>query len=253
MTRPDVRLPSGYRFSGVHCGLRPDPDRRDLALIVSDRPASAAGVFTQNRICAAPVHVCRERLPRNDARGVVICSGNANACTGEQGMRDARAMTDLLARELGCAAEQVLVCSTGVIGRLLPMNVFETGVPKAFGKLTSERSGFDDAAHAILTTDTRVKTTSHPLATGTLTGFAKGAAMIGPNMATMLGFLMTDARVEPGDLHAVLKGSVEKSFNCVSVEGHTSTNDTVLILANGEGEPLKGAALAKFSNAVHQT
>lgn len=256
MTLSDVKIPNGYRFAGIHCGLRPDPDRRDLAVVVSDRPASAAGVFTQNRICAAPVHVCRERLPRNDARGIVICSGNANACTGEQGMRDARKMTELLARQLHCGEEQVLVCSTGVIGRLLPMNVFDTGIPKAAGALAATAAGFDDAAHAILTTDTRIKVSSHALdlPTGqsvTLTGFAKGAAMIGPNMATMLAFLLTDASVEPHDLHAILKGSVEKSFNCVSVEGHTSTNDTVLILANGGGEPLKGLALSQFANAVH--
>lgn len=256
MTTPTLKIPTGYRFAGVHCGLRPDPERRDLAVVASDRPASAAGVFTQNRICAAPVHLCRERLPRSDARGIVICSGNANACTGEQGMRDARKMTELLAKQLHCTEEQVLVCSTGVIGRLLPMNVFETGIPKAAQALTSEPSGFDAAAHAILTTDTRIKVTSHAISLPsgqsiTLTGFAKGAAMIGPNMATMLGFLLTDACVEPNDLHTILKSGVEKSFNCVSVEGHTSTNDTVLILANGEGEPLKGPSLSQFANAVH--
>jgi glutamate N-acetyltransferase/amino-acid N-acetyltransferase len=256
MKLSDVKLPGGFRFAGVHCGLRPDPERRDLALVVSDRPAAAAGVFTQNRICAAPVHLCRERLPRGDARGIVICSGNANACTGEQGMQDARTMTALLAKELHCQPEQVLVASTGVIGRLLPIGVFETGIPKATQALTPELPGLDAAAHAILTTDTRIKLSSHTLALPngsgvTLTGFAKGAAMIGPNMATMLGFLLTDACVEPHDLHTILKASVEKSFNCISVEGHTSTNDTVLILANGTGEPLKGQSLAQFSNAVH--
>src|ERR671938_231262 len=106
-----------YRYAGVHCGLRPDPQRLDLALVVSDVPAAAAGVFTQNRVCAAPVQVCRQRLPRPDARGIIICSGNANACTGEQGLRDARRMTEVSAEAVGCRPEQMLVCSTGVIGR----------------------------------------------------------------------------------------------------------------------------------------
>src|SRR5437016_3039858 len=115
----DWHLADGYRYAGVHCGLRPDPDRRDLALVVSDRPAAAAGVFTQNRVVAAPVRVCRERLPARDARGIVICSGNANACTGERGLADARRMAAVAAEALGCRDNQVLVCSTGVIGRHL--------------------------------------------------------------------------------------------------------------------------------------
>src|SRR5438067_7262453 len=114
-------LAHGYRYAGVHCGLRPDPSRLDLALVLSDVPAVAAGTFTQNRVCAAPVHVCRERLPTKDARGIVICSGNANACTGQQGLEDARRMTKIAAQSVGCDARQMLVCSTGVIGRLLPM------------------------------------------------------------------------------------------------------------------------------------
>jgi glutamate N-acetyltransferase/amino-acid N-acetyltransferase len=117
----DWHLARGYRSAGVHSGLRPDPDRRDLALVISDVPAAAAGVFTQNRVCAAPVHVCRERLPAADARGVVICSGNANACTGQRGLDDARRMTAVAAECVGCRSEQILVASTGVIGRLLPM------------------------------------------------------------------------------------------------------------------------------------
>src|SRR6266478_5321355 len=120
-------LARGYRYAGVHSGLRPDPDRLDLALVVSDTPASAAGVFTQNRVVAAPVRVCRERLPRPDARGLVICSGNANACTGQRGLDDARRMTAVAAEAVGCRPEQMLVCSTGVIGRHLPMNQIEAG------------------------------------------------------------------------------------------------------------------------------
>src|SRR4051794_355293 len=147
-------LARGYRWSGVHTGLRPDPDRLDLALVVSDRPARAAGVFTQNRVCAAPVQVCRERLPSDRARGIVICSGNANACTGAQGLADARRMTEAAAAALGTASEEMLVCSTGVIGRLLPMDVIEPGIAKAAAALAPGAESLERAALAILTTDT---------------------------------------------------------------------------------------------------
>jgi len=250
----DWHLARGYRYAGIVSGLRTEPDRRDVAVVVSDTPATAAGVFTQNRVCAAPVRVCRERLPRADARAVVICSGNANACTGEQGMADARRMTDLVAAELGCRPEQVLVASTGVIGRPLPMPVLEAGIPRAVREAAPGRDALSHAAHAILTTDTGIKVASRTLdlASGpvTITGFAKGAAMIGPNLATMLGFVLTDAAVDERDLHHVLKAACETSFNCVSVEGHTSTNDTVLLLANGTGPKLAGHDLATFREAV---
>jgi glutamate N-acetyltransferase / amino-acid N-acetyltransferase len=250
-------LAKGFCFAGVHSGLRPEPERRDLALIVSDGPAAVAGTFTQNRVCAAPVHLCRERVPRSDARGIVICSGNANACTGEQGLCDARRMAEIAATEIGCKPEQILVASTGVIGRMLPMNVLETGIPLAARELAADTRALGHAAHAILTTDTRIKVSTHSIAAESgeirLTGFAKGAAMIGPNMATMLGFIMTDAAVAAADLQHILRGAVEQSFNCISVEGHTSTNDTVLLLANGAGPRLTGSALTQFGGAVHQT
>src|SRR5262245_53242001 len=221
-------LARGFRYAGIVSGLRNEPDRRDLAVVVSDRPAAAAGVFTQNRVCAAPVQVSRDRLPRPDARAVVVCSGNANACTGEQGLTDARRMTELVAKELRCAPEQVLVASTGVIGRPLPMPVLEAGIPKATREAATGRDAFSQAAHAILTTDTGIKIATRHNNSFTVTGFAKGAAMIGPNMATMLGFVLTDAAVAPAELHRILKTATEQSFNCISVEGHTSTNDTVL-------------------------
>ncbi len=243
-------LARGYRFAGIVSGLRTEPDRRDLAVIVSDSPAAAAGVFTQNRVCAAPVQVSRDRLPRPDARAIVICSGNANACTGEQGLADARRMTELVAAELGCPPEQVLVASTGVIGRPLPMPVLEAGVPKATREVAPGRDAFSNAAHAILTTDTGIKIATRRHAGFTVTGFAKGAAMIGPNMATMLGFVLTDAAVAPADLHCILKIAAEQSFNSISVEGHTSTNDTVFLLANGSGPPLAGAELDAFAHEV---
>ena len=247
----DGHIAEGFRFAGVVSQLRTELDRRDLAVIVSDRPAAAAGVFTQNRVCAAPVRVSRERLPRADARAIVVCSGNANACTGEQGLADARRMAELVARDLGCSPEQVLVASTGVIGRPLPMPILEAGIPKAMAALRPGAEAFDDAAHAILTTDTRIKVSTRRVGSHAITGFAKGAAMIGPNMATMLGFVLTDAAVDANDLHGLLRRCAADTFNCVSVEGHTSTNDTVFLLANGEGPPLAGGALKDFERAVH--
>jgi glutamate N-acetyltransferase/amino-acid N-acetyltransferase len=243
-------LARGYRYAGIVSGLRSEPDRRDLAVVVSDRPAAAAGVFTQNRVCAAPVQVSRARLPRADARAIVICSGNANACTGEQGLADARRMAELAAGELRCTPEQVLVASTGVIGRPLPMPVLEAGIPKATREAATGRDAFSAAAHAILTTDTGIKIATRGFPEFTVTGFAKGAAMIGPNMATMLGFVLTDAAVNETDLHHTLKAAADRSFNCISVEGHTSTNDTVFLLANGGGAKLAGHELATFQDAI---
>jgi glutamate N-acetyltransferase/amino-acid N-acetyltransferase len=247
-------LARGYRYAGVHCGLRPDPERRDLALVVSDVPATAAGVFTQNRVCAAPVHVCRERLPATDARGFVVCSGNANACTGQRGMDDARRMTAIAAEANGCRPEQVLVGSTGVIGRHLPMSVIESGIRAAASELAPSATALDAAARAILTTDTRIKVSTREVhldgSTVRITGFAKGAAMIGPNMATLLAFVLTDASVAVEDLARLGRRAADLTFNCVSVEGHTSTNDTLLLFANGHADKLLGGSLVRFEEAV---
>jgi glutamate N-acetyltransferase/amino-acid N-acetyltransferase len=248
-------LPRGYRWAGIHSGLRSaEPGRLDLALIVSDHPACAAGTFTRNRVCAAPVHVCRERLPATDVRGIVVCSGNANACTGQRGLDDARRMTTLAAQALGCEARQMLVCSTGVIGRLLPMPCMETGIPKAAQALGDGADALERAARAILTTDTRTKVRSRELLLDgqevRVLGFAKGAAMIGPNMATMLAFVLTDAAVDATDLAGLAPLAAAESFNCVSVEGHTSTNDSLIFLANGTGARLKGPSLEAFRQAA---
>lgn len=247
-------LARGYRYAGVHCGLRPDPNRLDLALIVSDTQAAAAGVFTQNRVCAAPVRVCRERLPSSQARGIVICAGNANACTGDQGIRDARRMAECAAKAVRCQAEQMLVCSTGVIGRVLPMDVIEPGIRAAAAHLGSSAADLAGAARAILTTDTCIKVSTRALVVNgneiRLTGLAKGAAMIGPNMATMLAFILTDAAVALDDLSRLAPRAAERSFNSISVEGHTSTNDTLLFLANGKGPKLAGPALRQFEEAA---
>jgi glutamate N-acetyltransferase/amino-acid N-acetyltransferase len=246
----DWHLASGFRFVGVHSGIRSDPERLDLALVVSDKPAAAAGVFTQNRVVAAPVRLCRERLPSPEARAIVICSGNANACTGERGLRDARRMAETTAESLRCRSEQVLVCSTGVIGVHLPMPVVEQGIRLAATKLGTDPAHLDQAARAILTTDTCIKVHTRALQLGdrlvSVTGFAKGAAMIGPNMATMLAFLLTDAAVAPDDLVDLARQAADRTFNCVSVEGHTSTNDTLLLLANGQGPAMRGESLQRF-------
>jgi glutamate N-acetyltransferase/amino-acid N-acetyltransferase len=251
----DWHLAHGFRYAGVVSNLRSEPDRRDLAVIISDTPASAAGVFTQNRVCAAPVQISRARLPGDSVRAVVICSGNANACTGEQGLRDAERMAELVARDIGCDPKQVLVASTGVIGRPLPMPLLEAGIPKAVAAAREGKDALSDAAHAILTTDTKIKVSTRELTTAAglvrVTGFAKGAAMIGPNMATMLGFVVTDAAVAPPMAHDCLKRAADDTFNCISVEGHTSTNDTVFLLANGDGRHLTGDDARHFYEAVH--
>ncbi|HEY3968218.1 MAG TPA: bifunctional glutamate N-acetyltransferase/amino-acid acetyltransferase ArgJ [Planctomycetaceae bacterium] len=238
MSEPtSVSLPLGFRAAGVHCGIKKDPALLDLSLFVSDGPATAAGVFTTNLVNGAPVKVSRTRVPRGTARGVVINSGNANACTGEQGIADARWMTALVAGQLGCAEDDVLVCSTGVIGRFLPRDRLEAGVPVAVGQLHAGPDGLMRAAHGIMTTDTFAKLSMRVGEIGDsavrISGVAKGAAMIGPNMATMLSVIMTDAGLAPADAQSLLKHSVDRSFNCISVEGHTSTSDTVLLLANG--------------------
>lgn len=228
-------LPVGFRAAGINCGIKNDPAKLDLALFVADGPATAAGVFTTNLVCGAPVKVCRGRLPRKTARGVIINSGNANACTGARGDEDARWMTAQVARSLGCADDDILVCSTGVIGRFLPREKLADGIPTAFGRLAASPSAFRDAATAMMTTDTFAKlvTRSRTLAGAkiTVSGVAKGAAMIAPNMATMLSVLMTDAPLGTEQAAAMLKHAVERSFNCISVDGHMSTSDTVLLLS----------------------
>ena len=251
------QIARGYRFAGVHSGIRADPERLDLALMVSNTPAAAAGAFTQNRVRAAPVRVCQERLPANDVRGVVVCSGNANACTGQRGMDDARRMAVVAAESVGCRPSQMLVCSTGVIGQFLPMPVIEPGIRGAAGVLSSTPDALDAAARAILTTDTRIKVVTKTISIDNievrLTGVAKGAAMIGPNLATMLAFVFTDAAVSAVDLAPLTVRAADQSFNCVSVEGHTSTNDTLLIFANGQasgGRPLADGALGQFGDAA---
>jgi len=251
-------LAKGYRFAGVVSGLRSEPNRRDLGAIVSDVPAAGVGVFTLNRVAAAPVQVSRKRIPATNIRGILCCSGNANACTGEQGIKDAERMAAALGEEIGVQGEHILVASTGIIGRPLPMPTVLPGVAKAAAALRGDVQGLDDFAHSILTTDTRIKVVTLEIkldgTTVHFTGVAKGAAMIGPNLATMLGFVVTDANCPADLLQEVLTRAVNRTFNCVSVEGHMSTNDTVFLLANGAaGGPAvhgHGLAFQQFEHAV---
>jgi glutamate N-acetyltransferase/amino-acid N-acetyltransferase len=248
-------VPKGFRASAVRAGIKPSGNL-DLALLAVDVPCAAAGTFTSNRVAAAPVQWDRSLLPSVKIRGVVINAGNANAATGAEGLANARATAEMVANGLDCATEAILVASTGVIGHQLPMEKVRVGVSKALKELTHAEASFRAASEAILTTDTHPKLVSRRKEIGgtdiRLLGICKGAAMIGPRMATMLGFLLTDARVDPADLVTILKRAVEGSFNCISVDGHESTNDTVLLLASGEsgGALLKGADLDAFAAEI---
>ena len=230
-----VTAPKGFRAAGVSCGIK--AKGLDLALIVSDSVASAAGVFTVNRAQAAPVTVSRRNLATSSghARAIVVNSGCANACTGIDGMRHAEAMAARTASALGCAVPEVLVASTGVIGVKLDMDKVNRGIASATGALAP--NGGDDAARAIMTTDPFPKAASVEVSSARgrfrVGGIAKGSGMIEPNMATMLGFITTDAAVDPARLQRALKAVVDETFNAITVDGECSTNDCVLALANG--------------------
>jgi glutamate N-acetyltransferase/amino-acid N-acetyltransferase len=253
-----VPLPAGFRASGVHCGIKKDVADLDLSLFVSDRPAVAAGVFTTNLVHGAPVKVSRSRLPRTTARGVIMNSGNSNACTGERGIADARWMTAQVAAQLGCQADDILVCSTGVIGRFLPRDKLQIGIPAVVSQLDAGPTGFLNAARGIMTTDKFPKQATRTGDIGgtivRISGVAKGAAMIAPNMATMLSVIMTDARLLPDDAQSLLKHAVDRSFNCISVEGHMSTSDTVLLLASGacDHKPLAAQQHSRFQELLDE-
>lgn len=228
----------GFVAGGVACGIKPSGDA-DLALVATDdgRPATAAGVFTQNVVLAAPVVVSRRHLDATGGRAaaVVLSSGNANAATGARGEADAERMCDLVAGEIGSRPDEVLVCSTGLIGVELPMDRVGKSIPALAAARGPAPAQGIAAAEAILTTDTRRKETAVRGDGFVVGGMAKGAAMLAPNMATMLAVLTTDARLDADRLRSVLQAGVADSFNAVTVDGCTSTNDTVLILANGRG------------------
>jgi glutamate N-acetyltransferase/amino-acid N-acetyltransferase len=251
-------MPEGFRFAGLHCGIKRDKTREDISLVVADANCVAAGVYTQNRVFAAPVQLDRDRTPSDRIRAIVINSGNANACTGERGLRDAHRMTELVGEAVGVGADQVLVLSTGIIGEHLPLAVIEQGIRAAASRLARDEASVVSAARGMMTTDTRHKVLSRQVTCGAksyrLFGMAKGAAMIGPNMATMLGVVLTDAPLRKEDARDLLRHAVEDSFNCISVEGHMSTNDTVLLLSltPDGGAPLSGQDLADFGAGLDE-
>ncbi len=253
-----VSVPQGFRLAGVSCGIKQDSSREDLTLIVADAPSVAAGVYTQNLVYAAPVAVDRERTPSDKMRVVAVNSGNANACTGQRGMEDALEMARLAAEACDAEPDQSLVMSTGIIGDFLPMDKIAAGIRSAAERLGNDEDAFLSAARGIITTDKSHKIAGRSIEvagqTIRIAGMAKGAGMIGPKMATMLAAVMTDARMTPADAQAALVAAVDDSFNCISVEGHMSTNDTVLLLASGAAcsEPLAGDALSAFRTALRE-
>ena len=227
------------------------PDRKDM-LVISLAPGSlVAGVFTQNRFCAAPVLVCREHLKQGaDIRALVVNTGCANAGTGERGFTDAKTTCDVVAKALGCARRQVLPFSTGVILEHLPMDQIVTGIPQCVANLTPV--GWLDAAHAIMTTDTVPKAVSRQIDIDghivTITGISKGAGMIEPNMATMLGFIATDAVVGDDVLADMVRTAAAISFNAITIDGDTSTNDSLILMATGKARnpPINGEGTAEY-------
>ena len=225
-----MKLPTGFTASGVACGLKASGDL-DLGFIVSDRPATPAAVFTSNRFLAAPVQIAKRYLRKGSARAIVVNAGNANACTGRRGLSDAKRMTRLAGEALGINPERVVVCSTGVIGEHLDMAKVETGIASAAPLVSAD--GGEAFARAIMTTDTRVKVAEATAGDATLVGIAKGAGMMAPAMATMLAFVLTDAPVERGFLTEALQQATKVSFNALCLDSCMSTNDTVLVLANG--------------------
>ncbi len=222
----------GVQAAGIHAGIKKD-NLKDLALIVSDEPALAAGVFTKNSVTAAPVILCRKHLSDPTIQAIIINSGNANACTGDEGMRNAQKMATLTAEHLGIPTEHVLVSSTGVIGQQLPMDVIESGIQESVKQLST--TGGDDAAEAIMTTDTHPKSVAveieidgKPVKIG---GIAKGSGMIAPNMATMLSYLTTDVCITSDILQTALSQVADESYNLLTVDTDRSTNDTVILLS----------------------
>jgi len=228
----------GIKAWGAHTGIK--SLRRDLALIYSEVPASAAAVFTQNQVVAAPVVLSRKHIKNGKIQAIVINAGNANACTGKAGYEGAEAMAQTMAEELNIDKELVLVASTGIIGEVFPTEEIVNGIKDNVSKLTSKSSAGSFAANAILTTDTFAKEGFIEFELDgfevNMGGIAKGSGMIHPNMATMLAFIVTDAAIEPKLLQTTVKELVDDSFNMISVDGDTSTNDMVVVLANGKAK-----------------
>ncbi len=251
-----VTAPKGFTAAGVHCGIRRNRTKRDLALILSDRPASAAAVYTQNLVKGAPLTVTKKHLENGTARAVIVNSGIANTCAAD-GIEKAEAMCRLTAEALGIDTQDVLVASTGVIGPSIVLEPIEKGIPALVAQLSKD--GGENAAEAIMTTDTVKKEFAYTVTLGgvecVLGGIAKGSGMIAPNMATMLCFLTTDAAIDSHLLDEALHEVVGDTFNMMSVDGDTSTNDNVMLLANGAAgnRPIteKDADYRAFVEALH--
>lgn len=248
-----VTAPRGFHAAGLACGVKPH-GVPDLALVATaDRtPMPAAAVFTTNKMTAAPVVVSRENLSASGGRtaAVIVNSGNANAATGERGLSDAGRMCDVVSAELGCAPTEVLVCSTGLIGVPLPLTTIEAGIPRLAAALAEGAQAGADAAEAVRTTDTHRKEAVVIGAGFTVGGMAKGAGMLAPNLATMLAVLTTDATADPATLQRVLAGAAAVTFNRFTVDGCTSTNDTVVLLSSGHAGPVPAADLADAVTAA---
>ena len=231
-----VASPRGYLAAGAATGVK-ESGARDLALVYSARPANAAAVYTTNKVQGAPIAVDREHLADGRARAVILNSGNANVCNGDAGLEHARRMCSLTASELGLQTEEVLVCSTGVIGVPLPIEKIEDGIPRIVAALSPE--GGAEAAEGIMTTDTVPKSCAVEVelesGSAVVGAMAKGAAMIAPDMATMLSLVTTDAAVPAGQLRELLSQAIQRTFNCITVDGDMSTSDTVILMANGRG------------------
>ena len=230
---------AGFRTASLHCGIKTAKEQPpDLALVYCEKTCAAAGAFTLNRVCAAPVTLCRKHLKKsnNRARGLVINAGNANACTGDQGEKDAAMMAKLTAAGLRCEVHEILVFSTGIIGHKLPMEKLSVGIQRA-AQFVKEQKNTGDFARGIMTTDTVPKTASAYFEVGGkiihIAGACKGVGMLAPNMATMLGVVVTDAAIAPAVLNTLLQDVIASTFNCVTVDGDTSTNDSIVFLASG--------------------
>jgi glutamate N-acetyltransferase/amino-acid N-acetyltransferase len=234
-----VTAPKGFRAGAIACGIKnPEVKRLDLTLIVSDHPTHTEAVFTTNQVKAACVRVSAQHVSETDTRAIIANSGNANACTGPRGIQDAKLMTKATAEALGIRMRQVLVCSTGIIGMPMPMERVTPFIDPLSKKLHAK--GSDEAAQAIMTSDTRPKSFAIEVPCGNgsfrIGGIAKGAGMICPNMATMLCFITTDARVAKDEIKRAVRYAVDLSFNRITVDGDTSTNDTVIVMSNGQSD-----------------
>ena len=231
-----VTAPKGFLASGIHCGVKQGSTKKDLALIYSEVPANASGMFTKNKVKGAPIYICKDHLANKKAQAIIINSGNANTCNGDDGLNKAKKMTVLQAKALNLKANDVLVASTGVIGVPLNIDAIKDGIPLLTKKLS--KNGNEDAASAIMTTDTFMKQLAAEFYIGdkkiTIGTMAKGSGMIEPNMGTMLSFITTDLSISPQLLDEALKSTVTVTYNRVSVDGDTSTNDSIFILANGQ-------------------